>query len=217
MSSKPSALASLFGSSNDEQFASLMLQLSETVTQCSRHFLETSGRDLTGIIDYEHKADAIVDDIHELLDNSFIMRFDIANSMKLTDDLDKVIDGMRKVAIHLHVYKLHLKELRSEVTQLMQIGDRMVNKIHALVAMFREPKLKLAKVRELARSVDQAEAEADKLVSSVESVLVEEYSQPSANAIGFIAWRQLFHMLEQMTDDANHCARHILSLARKEA
>ena len=35
--------------------------------------------------------------------------------------------------------------------------------------------------------------------------------------LGFIAWHQLFHLLEQMTDDANHCAGQILSLARKEA
>jgi len=93
----------------------------------------------------------------------------------------------------------------------------MVNKIHALVAMFREPRFTLSKVRELARSVDEDESEADTLVANVERALVEEYSQPSANTIGFIAWHQLFALLEQMTDDANHCARNILSLARKEA
>ena len=217
MKPKQGALGSLFGPSNNEQFASLLVQLSETVTQCSRHFLETSGRDLSGIVDFERKADAVVEAIHELLDNSFIMRFDIPDSMKLTDDLDDVIDCMRKVAIHLDVYKLHLRELRGEAVDLMKIGDRMVNKIHALVAMFREPRFTLSKVRELARSVDEDESEADTLVANVERALVEEYSQPSANTIGFIAWHQLFALLEQMTDDANHCARNILSLARKEA
>lgn len=217
MKSKLGPLANLFGNSNNEQFAGLLRQLSDTVVQCSQHFLESSGRDLKGIVDFEHKADAIVDAIHELLDNSFIMRFDIPDSMKLTDDLDNVIDGMRKVAIHLDVYKLHLTDLRPEALELMRIGDRMASQLHALVAMLGEPRLKLAKVRELASSVDDAEAEADRLVSRVERTLVEEYSQPGANAIGFIAWHQLFHLLEEMTDDANHVARHILSLARKEA
>jgi uncharacterized protein Yka (UPF0111/DUF47 family) len=137
--------------------------------------------------------------------------------MKLTDDLDNVIDGMRKVAIHLDVYKLHLGTLRSEAVELMKIGDRMAAQLHALVIMLSEPRLKVADVRAIARSVDEAEAEADRLVASVERHLVEEYSQPGANAIGFIAWHQLFHLLEEMTDDANHVARHILSLARKEA
>ena len=137
--------------------------------------------------------------------------------MKLTEDLDNVIDGMRKVAIHMDVYKLHLQELRPEAVELMRIGDRMVQSLQQLIGMLGGPKLVLSEVREIARSVDEAEAEADRLVSNMERRLVEEYSQPTANTIGFIAWHQLFHLLEEMTDDANHCARHILSLARKEA
>ena len=54
-------------------------------------------------------------------------------------------------------------------------------------------------------------------MSDVERKLVAEFSQPTTKTIGFIAWHQLFHLLEQMTDDANHCAKLILSLARKEA
>jgi len=217
LTTKPTGLAALFGPSNNARFAALLRQLSETVVQCSRHFLATQGRDLDGILESEHKADALVDRIHELLDNSFIMRFDIPDSMKLTDDLDNVIDGMRKVAIHLDVYKLHLRDLRPEALELMQIADRMASQLDALILMLGEPRLKVSNVRVISRSVDDAEAEADRLVSRVERSLVEEYSQPGANAIGFIAWHQLFHLLEEMTDDANHVARHILSLARKEA
>jgi hypothetical protein len=217
MAQKQGALAALFGPSRNETFAKLLKQLSETVVECSRHFRSTGGRDLKGIIDYEHRADALVDEIHELLDNSFIMRFDIPDSMKLTDDLDNVIDGMRKVAIHLDVYKLHLTELRPEAVELMKLGDEMVGKLQALVAMLGEPRLTLAKVREVARAVDEGEARADGIVSDVERKLVAEFSQPTTKTIGFIAWHQLFQLLEQMTDDANHCAKLILSLARKEA
>ena len=80
-----------------------------------------------------------------------------------------------------------------------------------------QPRLKVAQVRKLSASVDAAEAAADSLVSGVERLLVEEYSREGKNTIGFIAWHQLFHLLEEMTDDANHCARDILSLSRKEA
>ena len=217
MAIKQGALANLFGPSNNERFAALLQDLSDTVVKCSQHFLETQARDLPGIVDFEHKADALVEEIHELLDNSFILRFDIPDSMRLTDDLDNVIDGMRKVTIHLDIYRMHVLELRPEAIELMQLSDHMVSRLHALVAMLGEPRLKLAKVREIARTIDEAEAQADRLVSRVEHMLVAEYSQPGANAIGFIAWHQLFHLLEEMTDDANHVARQILSLARKEA
>lgn len=217
MKTKTGALAALFGPSRNDQFAALLKQLSDTVVACAKHFRETGGRDLKGIIDFEHQADALVDEIHELLDNSFIMRFDIPDSMKLTDDLDNVIDGMRKVAIHMDVYKLHLAELRPEAVELMKLGDEMVNQLHDLVGMMGEPRLSLARVRETARLIDDGESRADRLVSDVERKLVAEFSQPTTKTIGFIAWHQLFHLLEQMTDDANHCAKLILSLARKEA
>lgn len=217
MKVRKGALANLFGPSRNDTFARLLKQLSETVLACSKHFRATGGSDLQGIIDFEHKADAIVDDIHELLDNSFIMRFDIPDSMKLTDDLDNVIDGMRKVAIHLDVYRQQLPALRPEATELIGIGDEMVQILDKLVAMLAGPRLKLASVRELARSIDEGESRADKLVSTVERKLVEEFSQPDKKTIGFIAWHQLFHLLEEMTDDANHCAKLIMSLARKEA
>lgn len=217
MKVKQGALAALFGMSNSDRFANQLRQLSEMLVECSRHFASSRGEDLQGIVDYEHKADAIVDDIHELLDNSFIMRFDIPDSMKLTDELDNVIDGMRKVAIHRDVFKLHLPQLRAEAEELINLGDRMVRQLDSLVQMLGEPRLNLPKARELARSIDAAEAEADKIVATVERHLVAEFSQPGMNTIGFIAWHQLFHLLEQMTDDANRCAKLIVSLARKEA
>lgn len=217
MKPRQGALAALFGPSRNETFAALLKQLSATLVECSTHFRETGGRDLAGIIDFEHRADALVEEIHELLDNSFIMRFDIADSMKLTDELDNVIDGMRKVAIHLDVYSLHLTALRPEAVELIKIGDGMVRQLDDLVAMLGQPRLSLARVRELARVIDDAESKADGIVSEVERKLVVEFSQPETRTIGFIAWHQMFHLLEEMTDDARRCAKLILSLARKEA
>lgn len=211
------ALGALFGPSRNDQFIALLKQLAEIVVECSKHFRETKGQDLKGIIDYEHKADALVDEIHELLDNSFIMRFDIPDSMKLTDDLDNVIDGMRKVAIHLDVYKPHIAELRPESLELIEIAHQMANQLQELIGLLAEPRPSLSRVREKARLVDDGESKADRLVSDVERKLVVEYTPSGVKTLGFIAWHQLFHLLEQMTDDANHCAKLILSLARKEA
>jgi uncharacterized protein Yka (UPF0111/DUF47 family) len=77
--------------------------------------------------------------------------------------------------------------------------------------------LSLARVRAGARPIDEAESEADKVVAKAERRLVAEYIAPNANRLEFIAWEKLYALLEQMTDEANHCAKLILSLARKEA
>jgi uncharacterized protein Yka (UPF0111/DUF47 family) len=86
------AVGRFFGPSQNERFAQLLMQLADTAIDCASHFRETGGEDLAGIINYEHRGDAIVDEIHQLLDNTFILRFDVADCMRLTDDLDNVID-----------------------------------------------------------------------------------------------------------------------------
>jgi uncharacterized protein Yka (UPF0111/DUF47 family) len=137
--------------------------------------------------------------------------------MRLTDDLDNVIDGMRKVAIHIDIYRPVLAPLRPEAMQLFAIGERMMVGVSELVAMLGEPKLTLSSVREKATTIDRAESEADKLVASAERKLVSEFSSPDANHLQFIALNKLYQLLEEMTDEANHCGELILSLARKEA
>jgi uncharacterized protein Yka (UPF0111/DUF47 family) len=89
--------------------------------------------------------------------------------------------------------------------------------VRELVAMLSEPKLSLARVRDRARPIDEAESKADTLVAAAERRLVVEYAAPGANRLEFIGWDKLYQLLEQMTDEANHCAKLILSLARKEA
>jgi len=211
------AFGRFFGPSHNDRFAELLLQLAETAVTCADHFRRTNGEDVGGIIDHEHRGDAIVAEIHELLDNAFIMRFDVADCMRLTDDLDNVIDGMRKVAIHIDIYRPILVPLRQDALDLFAIGERMMGGIRELVAMLGEPKLSLTAVREKASAIDRAEAEADKVVAVAERKLVAEYSPSDANHLAFIAWDKLYQLLEEMTDEANHCAELILSLARKEA
>lgn len=211
------AVGRFFRPAQNERFSELLLRLADTAVACAAHFRESNGLDHTGIIDFEHRGDAIVTDIHELLDNAFILRFDIADCMRLTDDLDNVIDGMRKVAIHIDIYRPVLAPLRPEAMELFAIGERMVGGVRQLVIMLGEPRLSLSAVREVASAIDEAEAEADRLVAAAERKLVAEFSPADANHLAFIAWDKLYQLLEQMTDEANHCGELILSLARKES
>ncbi len=211
------AVGNFFGPSHNDKFASLMAQLAKTSVECANHFKATSGQDLAGIIDYEHKGDAIVDEIHEILDNSFIMRFDISDAMSLADELDNVLDGMRKVAMHIDIYKPILSQLKPDALELMDVSERMQGRLHEIVAMLGESRMSLPRVRDIATRIDEDEAIADKIASSAERRLVTEYSPPGANRLEFIAWEKLYRLLEEMTDHANHCSKLVLSLARKEA
>jgi hypothetical protein len=217
MSSIWETLGRFFGPGQNTKFAELLLELADTAVACAAHFRRTGGEDLPGIINFEHDGDAIVARIHELLDNAFILRFDIADCMRLTDDLDNVIDGMRKVAMHIDIYKPIVAPLRSDAMELFAVGERMMGGVRELVTMLSEPKLVITEVREKAQIIDEAESLADRLVAAAERRLVSQYIEPTANHLEFIAREKLYQLLEEMTDEANHCAELILSLARKEA
>lgn len=209
--------AAFGGPSNNDRCAELLKQVSTIAIACARELHKTQGQQLAPIIDFEHKADRVTDEIHELLDESFIMRFDIPDSMRLADALDTVVDGMRKVALHIDAYKPFLSSMRPEALELMVLAEAMLVDLDQLVGMLGEPRLVLARVRDVARRIDEMESKADKIVAAHERKLVAEFAGSGAVVLGFIAWHQLLHLLEQITDDANHCASLILSLARKEA
>lgn len=217
MSNGPGALASLFGASHNDRFASLLGQLADIGVACAAHFRATSGQDVPGIVALERQADKIVDEIHELLDNSFIMRFDIPDAMKLTDEVDDVIDGMRRAAAHIDIYKAFLSTLRPEALELIVAGERAIQALSDLIKMLAEPRLTLQRARDLARAINDAEAEADKIMARGERALVAEFSSPNTSHIEFIALDKLYQMLEEMTDDAKRCGKLVVSLARKEA
>ena len=206
-----------FGPSHNDRFATLLKQLAGTGVECAAHFKATDGQDIAGIVAYERKADKIVDEIHELLDNSFILRFDISDAMRLTDEVDDVIDGMRHAASHIDTYKPHLDNLRPEARELIAAGERAIKGLSDLIALLGEPKMPLARVRELQRVINDAEGAADDIITKSERALVKEFSPNTANRLEFIAIDKLYQLLEEMTDDAKRCGKLILSLARKEA
>jgi uncharacterized protein Yka (UPF0111/DUF47 family) len=209
--------AGLFGPSHNDRFAELMIALADKTVECAKHFNKTDGQDLQGVIAYEREGDALVDQIHEILDNSFIMRFDIADAMRLADELDNVLDGLRKTAMHIDIYKKLLTQQNTDAKELFVVTERIITRLRDVVAMLKEPRLKLPKVRELATEIDEFESDADRIVALAERRLVGEYSPPGANRLEFLAWNRLYNLLEEATDHANHCAKLVLSLARKEA
>jgi uncharacterized protein Yka (UPF0111/DUF47 family) len=86
-----------------------------------------------------------------------------------------------------------------------------------LVETLKNRKLSLPVVRDLARAINEAESEADKIIARAERRLVAEFSAPASSTLEFIALEKLYAMIEEMTDDAKRCVKLIVSLARKEA
>jgi uncharacterized protein len=210
-------VARLFGRTKNDKFVEHLVRLADVGVECAAHFRETDGQDLPGIISFERRADKIVDSIHEELDNTFIMRFDVPDAIRLTDELDDVIDGMRGAAAHIDIYKRYLTELRPEARELIVAGEQATQALRALVVTLANGPLSLEKSRDLAQTINEAESRADKIIARAERNLVTEFSASGADTLAFIAIEKLYAMLEEMTDDAKRCGKLIVSLARKES
>lgn len=211
------SIARLFGTTANDAFESHLLRLAEVGVECAAYFCETGGQDLPGVVAFEKRADKIVDAIHEEIDNSFIMRFDPPDALRLTDALDDVIDGMRGAATHIDIYKRYLGALRPEARDLIAAGERSIRALRQLVASLGDGKLSLDRSRELAKTINDAESEADAIIAKAERSLVAEFSAPDKAALEFIALEKLYSLLEEMTDDAKRCGKLVISLARKES
>ena len=155
--------------------------------------------------------------IHELLDNAFIMRFDTPDALRLTDALDDVIDGMRGAATHVDIYKRYLRVLRPEADELVVAAESAIRALRDLVSAVSTGPMSLNRAREGAKAINDAEANADKIIARAERNLVDEFSTMETNTLEFIALEKLYSMLEQITDDAKRCGKLIVSLIRKEA
>lgn len=210
------AIARLLGDSPNKAFGKHLLDLSNVGVACAAHFRQTNGQDLPGIVGFEKSADKIVDAIHELLDNAFIMRFDAADALRLTDALDDVIDGMRGAATHIDIYNRYLRVLRPEAEELIIAGEKAIQALRDLVAAVSMGSMTLNRARDGARAINEAEANADKIIARAERSLVDEFSMTEKNILEFIALEKLYSMLEQITDDAKRCGKLIVSLIRKE-
>jgi len=211
------AIARLLGDSPNKAFGKHLLDLADVGVACAAHFRQTNGQDLPGIVSFEKSADKIVDAIHELLDNAFIMRFDTPDALRLTDALDDVIDGMRGAATHVDIYKRYLRVLRPEAEELVVAGESAIRALRDLVSAVSIGPMSLNRAREGAKAINEAEANADKIIARAERNLVDEFSRMETNTLEFIALEKLYSMLEQITDDAKRCGKLIVSLIRKEA
>ena len=99
----------------------------------------------------------------------------------------------------------------------MAVSERMQRQLRDIVGCCPSRGSRCRASAMLATRVDEDESVADKIAAAAERRLVAEYSAPAANRLEFIAWEKLYRLLEEMTDHANHCAKLVLSLARKEA
>ncbi|MFH1236687.1 MAG: DUF47 family protein [Parcubacteria group bacterium] len=202
-----------FGSSRDTQIKRLLLELArDTIVPCAaileEFFQDGASREilLGRIIEFEHAGDRIVGEVHTLIDQSFITWIDKRDVTTLLDALDDILGRMREAVELADAYRF--ESAVPEAQQLAAIIREMVKHLPLMVRELEKPKIE--PLAEPAAALQRMEHEADKIRMAA---LRQLYPQGHP---GFVrCGDRILWLLEQTTDECNHAAKVMVSIAQK--
>jgi predicted phosphate transport protein (TIGR00153 family) len=160
------------------------------------------------IKDVEHKADHLTHDIIKKLNKSFVTPLDREDIYSLAGALDDILDLIDATAQRFVMYNIEkptqeAKELAFLILKSCQSLDKAV----ALLGGKLEP------IAEYCVEVNALENEADRVYREAVSRLFDEEKDP----IQLIKWKELYEILEKVTDRCEDAANILESVVVKNA
>ncbi len=204
-----------FGASPNIRCGELLKQLASSAVECAEYVRKHNAANLAQVIEFEHQADATVRETHELLDTAFILRFEKADVTQLLGEMDDIVDGLRKVATHATTYHPRFAKLSPHACELLDTITVMVKGVAELVSVMIDKKTPIADIAAKVYAVSKHETRADEILARAERELVQAQGEKPLT-LDFTAQTGMLELLEDVTDHAHHCARLVLSMARKE-
>lgn len=205
----------MFGKTNDGSFAELFEKhIANTITCAGKLYalfknLDNVSPYIQSIVELEHKGDGFAREVHLLLDRTYITRIDKGDIVNLINELDHIIDFMKATAVRVDIFRI--TKTRSEALPFVQVILAMTQKLKELIcelsAFQPEP------VREHVVKIKEFEEKADLLLhQALKNLFLDE-----ADIKTLIGWKDIFEMLENVTDHCEDVANVISSIVRKEA
>jgi uncharacterized protein Yka (UPF0111/DUF47 family) len=161
------------------------------------------------IISLEKEADKLVGETFQLLDNTFISRYDKPDIERFISHLDEVIDYMKKATVSLQVYRVQTP--RTEALEFAIIIYDMVKSLHETVGNI--PALKMNTIEPYVIHVKELEEKADDLLQQA----VQNLFDDEKDSKQVIMWKDIFEKLETVTDHAEDVINVLSSMVRKES
>ena len=180
----------------DAQFFDQYNRMADEIVGASallERMLSTSPVDLTladQIKDAEHRCDTITHDTIQRLHRTFVTPLDREDLYALASALDNVMDAIDHAATLLRLYKI--TDVRPGARELARTVSASAGSLHtALDALAaRQP------VHPHAVEINRIENEADRAYQNAVAQLFEAETDP----VTIIKWKEVFDVLEQVTD-----------------
>jgi uncharacterized protein Yka (UPF0111/DUF47 family) len=202
------------GPSPDEEIIKSLHALSAEVVLCTGYAYKTNCDDLERIIKFEHEGDRLKGEVFRQLNSAFILvHLNKSEVRRFTGELDKILNGMRAVALHVKIWEKHIGELPENALELLKLISEMAVEVRNLVSMLSRGKIDFVAVEQIRESLDEGETKADDIRFKAENKLADE-AKPD-DAIRVAALIKLYGILEDITDRASHCGAEFMHIAER--
>ncbi|HWR82352.1 MAG TPA: DUF47 family protein [Candidatus Deferrimicrobium sp.] len=202
-----------FGSTRNKEIRVLLRQLvDEPMAQCaillSQFFEDRANREalLRAIIELEHRGDHLVAEAYGMIDRSFITWIDKRDLTNLLDALDEILDRMREAAQQADIYRITTN--MDEARQLTAVICAMTDTLQLMVKELE--KLRIEPLIRPAAELQRLEHQADDIRYGA---LRRLYPQGHGGTV--LCEDRILWILETVTDNCNHAAKVMISIARK--
>ena len=195
----------------DEGFFELFNQMADEIRKAAgllEQMFSTEPPDATIadlIKDAEHRCDALTHDTIQRLNRTFVTPFDREDLYALASALDNVMDAIDHVAALVRMYKIAV--VRSGTHELMRTVTASADRIHTALEALAAKR----PVHPHAVEINRLENEADRAYQKAVQDLFETESDP----IVIMKWKELYDMMEQITDCCEDVANVIEGIVVK--
>ena len=189
----------------NEQFFDLFKEMADEIKAAAIMLEELLAADppddskVDAIKDAEHRCDALTHDAIQRLHRTFITPFDREDLYALSTSLDNVMDEIDHAASLVRLY--HIKTVRPGARELAHTVTGAADRLHAALDALATK----TPVHPHAVEINRLENEADRKYQDAVRTLFDTEQDP----IMIIKWKELFDVLEQITDACEDVANVI--------
>ncbi len=161
------------------------------------------------INDIEHACDDVSHHTLEKLETSFITPLDREDIHELVLHMDDVIDMIAAVATRFGMF--HLKQPRKTLAEFADVISQQTKALSSALSQLRNPK-KYDLVRKDCIEVHRLENQADEIFRRA----IRELFENETNAIDLIRWKEVYEVMETVTDCGEDVANIIHGIVVKQ-
>ena len=164
--------------------------------------------------DIEHTGDEITHEVFRALNRTFITPIDREDISQLASALDDVIDWIEEVARRINLY--HVEGSTPIARQFGKVILEQCEQLSRAVPMLEQRKQQHEALEAVLHEIHRLENEADDLLAEAIATLYDGVTEVP-RLISAMRWNDLYQLLEDTTDKAEHVATVLSNIALKHA